>query len=71
MKAVKRDPACQECDEDGFIEKDCTATFIAVRYKCECMEPDEDEMCGDCWGSGEGRFSDSTCAKCKGSGVKK
>lgn len=38
MYKHKKDPECKECDKQGLIEMDCTATFVAVRYICDCCE---------------------------------
>ena len=35
----------------------------------EEQEEDEDEICGSCNGSGEGRYEGTRCQSCKGSGV--
>jgi hypothetical protein len=37
QKPIK-DSECEHCDEDGYIEKDCSATFVAVRVVCGCAE---------------------------------
>jgi hypothetical protein len=40
-------------------------TFVNEHRECE---EEEDEICGSCNGSGEGRYDGSTCYSCKGSG---
>lgn len=43
MKTYNRDPECLNCDEEGWIEMDCIASCVAVRFRCDCDPEFEEE----------------------------
>jgi hypothetical protein len=38
VEKIKLRNKCGLCDEEGFIEKDCEVSFVAVRFKCGCLD---------------------------------
>lgn len=60
---------------DGMFWERCNFCGLKRRTNIRHCEPrfddEQNSLCSDCWGSGEGMYSDSICSKCKGSGVKK
>jgi hypothetical protein len=53
---------CQECED-----------YTRTGYDDQCLVcetiKEEDQLCGNCNGSGEGYTDGSKCSACKGSGV--
>lgn len=48
-------------EHDNDLEDD-------VDHEAEVDEPEDDNECPHCWGTGEGQYDGSSCGSCRGKG---